>query len=150
MRQSIKHWSLIQASEDHFGINMSLSRSLISTLLITQIFAVSHAELFIAVLLRYLEFKNGNSPQKESISTSQIAQGVVGQTRMNQDVSLNAMQAYIKYKAYCDKKANASKLKEADYINVVQPKADHQWSKILLTELRWIGPYIEKVLRNNN
>ena len=69
---------------------------------------------------------------------------------MNVDVSRNAMQAYIKYKAYCDRKANASKLKEADYIHVVQPKADHQGSKNLLTELRWIGPYIEKVLPNDN
>ena len=61
------------------------------------------------------------------------------------------MQAYIKYKAYYDKKANASKLKEADYVYILQPKADHQGSKIPFTEIRWIGPYIiEKVLPNNN
>ena len=54
-------------------------------------------------------------------------------------------------KAYYDKKANASKLKEADFIYVLQPKADHQGSKIPFTEFRWIGPYIkEKVLPNNN
>ena len=68
-----------------------------------------------------------------------------------QDVRRNSMQAYIKYKAYCDKKANASKLKEADYIFVLQPKADHRGSKIPFTEFRWISPYnIEKVLLNNN
>ena len=61
------------------------------------------------------------------------------------------MQAYIKYKAYYDKKTNASKLKEADYVYILQPKADHQVSKIPFTEIRWIGPYIiEKVLPNNN
>ena len=61
------------------------------------------------------------------------------------------MQAYIKYKAYYDKKANASKLKEADYVYILQPKADHQGSKIPFTEFRWVGPYIvEKVLPNNN
>ena len=61
------------------------------------------------------------------------------------------MRTYIKYKAYYDKKANASKLKEADYVYVLQPKADHQGSKIPLTEFRWIGPYIiEKALPNNN
>ena len=63
------------------------------------------------------------------------------------------MQAYIKYKAYCDKKANASKLKlqtKADYVFILQPKADHQGSKIPFTDFRWIGPYIiEKVLPNN-
>ena len=67
-----------------------------------------------------------------------------------QDVRKNAMQAYIKYKAYYDRKANASKLKQADYVFILQPKADHQGSKIPFTGFRWIGPYIiEKVLPNN-
>ena len=48
------------------------------------------------------------------------------------------------------KKANASKLKQSDYLFILQPKADHQGSKIPFTHLRWIGPYItEKVLPNN-
>ena len=70
---------------------------------------------------------------------------------IHQDVRKNIMQAYIKYKAYYDKKANASKLKEADYVYILQLKADHQGSKIPFTEFRWIGPYIiEKVLPDNN
>ena len=61
------------------------------------------------------------------------------------------MQAYIKYKAYYDKKANVSKLKQSDYVYILQPKADHQGSKIPFTDFQWIGPYnIEKVLPNNN
>ena len=49
------------------------------------------------------------------------------------------------------KKANASKLKQSDYVYILQPKADHQGSKIPFTDFRWIGPYvIEKVLHNNN
>ena len=61
------------------------------------------------------------------------------------------MQAYIKYKAYYDRKANASKLKQADYVFIIQPKADHQGSKIPFTDFRWIGPYIiEKVLPKDN
>ena len=61
------------------------------------------------------------------------------------------MQAYIKYKAYYDKKANASKLKEADYVYVLQPKADYHGSKIPFTDVQLIGLYIiEKVLPNNN
>ena len=104
--------------------------------------------------IRYnvLDIILGIRPQQQPIPTSQIAQNVLDQTEMiHQDVRKNAMQAYIKYKAYYDKKANASKLKEADYVYVLQPKADHQGSKIPCTEFRRMGPSIvEKVLPNNN
>ena len=58
-----------------------------------------------------LDLKLGIRPQQQPIPTSQIAQEVLEQTEMiYQDVRKNTMQAYIKYKAYYDKKANASKL----------------------------------------
>ena len=100
---------------------------------------------------KVLDLKIGIRPQQQPIPTSQIAQDVLDQTdKIHQDVRKNAMQAYSKYKAYYDKKVNASKLKEADYKYVLQPKADHQGSKFPFTEYRWIGPYvIEKVLPNN-
>ena len=61
------------------------------------------------------------------------------------------MQASIKYKAYYDKKANASKLKQSDYVYILQPKAEHQRSQIPFTGFRCIGPYIiEKILPNKN
>ena len=99
-----------------------------------------------------LDLKLGIRPQQQSIPTSQIAQEILEQTEMiHQDVRKNIMQAYIKYKAYYGKKAKASKLKEADYVYILQPKVDHQGSKIPFTEFRWIVPYIiEKVLPNNN
>ena len=99
-----------------------------------------------------LDLKLGICPQQQPIPTSQIAQDVLEQTEMiHQDVRKNTMQAYIKYKAFYDKKANASKLKEADNVYILQPKTDHQGSKIPFTEFRWIGPYIiEKALPNNN
>ena len=99
-----------------------------------------------------LDLKLGIRPQQQPIPTSQIAQEVFEQTEMiHQDVRKNIMQAYIKYKAYYDKKANASKLKEGDYVYIFQPKADHQGSKISFTKFRWVGPYIiEKLLPNNN
>ena len=88
-----------------------------------------------------LDLKLGIRPQQQPIPTSQIAQDVLEQTQMiYQDVRKNTMQAYIKYKAYYDKKAKASKLKEADYVYILQPKADHQGSKIPFTEFRWMGP----------
>ena len=62
----------------------------------------------------------------------------------------NVMQSYIKYKRYYDKKAKASPLKEMDYCFILQPKADHQGSKIPFRDFRWTGPYlVEKVLPNN-
>ena len=99
-----------------------------------------------------LDLKMGIRPQNISSPDSEIAQDVLEQTEMiSQDVRRNAMQACIKYKAYYDKKANASKLKQSDNVYILQPKADHQGSKIPLTDFRWIGPYIiEKVLPNNN
>ena len=61
------------------------------------------------------------------------------------------MHIYLRYKAYYDKKANASVLKEKEYVYILQPKANHQGSKIPFIEFRWVGPYIiERVLPNNN
>ena len=114
--------------------------------------AVSQTEFSLPHSLQVLDLKLGIRPQQQPIPTSEIVQDVLYETEMiHQDVRKNAMQAYIKYKAYYDKKANASKLKEADYVYILQPKADYQGSKVPFTEFRWIGPYvIEKVLLNNN
>ena len=99
-----------------------------------------------------LDLKLKTRLQQQPIPTSQIAQDVLDLTEMIYlDVRKNAMQAYIKYKAYYDKKANASKIKKADYVYVLPLKADHQGSKIPFTEIRWVGPYIiENLLPNNN
>ena len=62
-----------------------------------------------------LDLKMGIRPQNIPPPDSQIAQDVLDQTEIIfQGVRKNAMQAYIKYKAYYDRKANASKLKKAD------------------------------------
>ena len=88
-----------------------------------------------------LDLKMGIRPQKIPSPESQIAQNVLEQTEtIFQEVRKNAIQAYIKYRAYYDRKANASKLKQADYVFILQPRADHQGSKIPFTDFRWIGP----------
>ena len=94
----------------------------------------------------------GIRPQKIPSPDSKIAQDVLEQTEMIfQEVRGNAMQAYIKYKAYYDKKANASEFKQSDYVYILQPKADDQGSEIPSTISRWIGPFIfEKVLPKKN
>ena len=79
----------------------------------------------------------GIRPQKIPSPDPEIAQEVIEQTELIfQDVRRNAMQAYIKYKAYFDKKANASKLKQPDYVYTIQPKADHQRNRIFLQIFR--------------
>ena len=61
------------------------------------------------------------------------------------------MQAYIKEKSLLRQKTNTLRLKEADNVQVLQPKADHQRNEIPFTEFRCISPYvIEKVLPDNN
>ena len=99
-----------------------------------------------------LDLKMGIRPQKIPSPNSQTAEDVLKQTeKFFHDVRKNTMQAYIIYKAYYDKKANASKLKEQQYVYGLQPKADHQGIKIPFTEFRWIGPYIVKnALPDNN
>ena len=99
-----------------------------------------------------LDLNLGISPQKSLAPESKIAQDVLEQTEtIFQDVRRNAIQAYIKYKAYYDKKAFATKLKQSDFVYILQSKADHHGSKTPFTDFRWIGPYIfEKVLPNNN
>ena len=94
----------------------------------------------------------GIRPQNVLTPNSQVAVDIVKQTEMIfNDVRKKTMQAYIKQKAYYDKKANASKLKEQQYVYVLQAKADHQGSKIPSTDFRWVGPYIvEKALPNIN
>ena len=98
-----------------------------------------------------LDLKLGSRPQQLPIPTSQIAHEVLEQIEMiHQDVRKNTMQAYIKFEACYDKKANASKLKKTHYVYILQPKADHHGSKIPFTEFRWVGPYIiEKAIPNN-
>ena len=98
-----------------------------------------------------LDLKLENRPQQQPVPTSQFAQDVLDQTEMiHQDVCKMSCKLTSNIKLITTKKANASKLKEADYVYVLQPKADHRRSKIPFTEFRWIGPYIiEKVLPNN-
>ena len=98
-----------------------------------------------------LDVKMGIGPQKTPTSNTQSAEDVLTQTEMIfQDVCKDTMQAYNQYKAYYDKKTNASKFKEEQYLYLLLPKADHQGSKIPFKNFRWIGPYIvEEALPKN-
>ena len=84
--------------------------------------------------------------------TTDFAEELLRRTKILYDkTKKNVMQSYIKYKRYYDKKAKASALKEKDYWFILQPKADHQESKIPFRDVRWVGPdSVEKILPNNN
>ena len=86
-----------------------------------------------------LDLKMGIRAQRILTPNSQIAEDILKQTELIfHDVRKNTMQDYIKKKAQYDKKTNASKLREQQYLNVLQRKADHQGGKFPFTEYRWI------------
>ena len=98
-----------------------------------------------------LGLKMGIRPQQIPSPESQIAKDVLEQTETNfQDVRKKALQAYIKYKAYYDRKANASKLKKNRSSLKIQRKQIIKGAKILhRLSLDWTIHY-EKVLPNRN
>ena len=99
-----------------------------------------------------LDHKLGLRFNPNMASTTDFAEELLRRTKILCDKpKKKVMQSYIKYKRYYDKKAKASLLKEKDYCFILQPKEDHQGSKIPFRDFRWIGPYlVEKVLPNNN
>ena len=99
-----------------------------------------------------LDHKLGNNPNELVNPTTEFAEEIQSRTKILIDkTKQNIMQSYIKYKEYYDRKAKAAPLKENDYRFVLQPKADHQGSKIPLRDYRWVGPFIvQKVLPNEN
>ena len=101
---------------------------------------------------KVLDIKTGFRPLTSAPPNSQNAQDVFEQTeKIFQDVRKDAKQAYVKYIAYYDKKANTSKLKQTDYVYVLQPAADPRGSKFPRRVFRWIGPYtIGKCYRTTN
>ena len=93
-----------------------------------------------------LDHKLGNIPNDQITPTTEFAE-VQNRTQLLIDkTKQNIMQSFIKYKEYYDRKAKAAPLKEGDDCFVLQPKADHQGSKI-----PWVGPFIiQKVLPDEN
>ena len=77
------------------------------------------------------------------VPATDIAEELMRRTQVLYDkTEKNAMQSYIRYKKYYDKKAKAWPVQEKDYCYILQPEADHQGSKIPFREFRRIGPYV--------
>ena len=78
-----------------------------------------------------LNLKMSIRPQRIHTTNSKIAEDVLKQTGVIfHDVRKNTMQTYFKHKTYYDKEAN----KEQQYLYVLQPKVEHQGSKIPFTD----------------
>ena len=99
-----------------------------------------------------LDHKLGNNPNEQINPTTEFAEEIQNRTKVLIDKTKQTiMQSYIKYKEYYDRKAKAAPLKENEYCFVLQPKADHQASKILFRDYRWVGPFIvQKVFPKEN
>ena len=99
-----------------------------------------------------LDHKLGNNPNEQINPTTEIAEEIQNRTKILIDkTKQNIMLSYIKYKEYYDRKAKAAPSKENEYCFVLQPKADHQGSKIPFRDYRWVGPFIvQRVLPNEN
>ena len=99
-----------------------------------------------------LDNKLGINPNEQINPTTEFADEIQNRTKiLTGKTKQNIMQSYIKYKEYYDRKAKAAPLKENDYCFVLQPKADHQGSKIPFRDYRWVGPFvIQKVLPIEN
>ena len=94
--------------------------------------------------------KKGLCPQKTPTPNSQVAQDVPEQTNLfprcyqERRATLDQIQSIIW------SKTNASKLKERVFVYVLQPRADHQRSKLPFIDFRWTGLcIIEETLPNS-
>ena len=82
------------------------------------------------------DLKMGINPQKQSTPNLYIAQNLLDQIDMIlQNVRRDAMPAYIKYKAYYDKKST-SKLRDRNYVSVFDFEAGHQGSEVPFKDFR--------------
>ena len=99
-----------------------------------------------------LDHRLGNNPNEQITPTTELAEEIQNRTKLLIDkTKQNKMQSYIKYKEYYDRKAKAAPIKKRDYCFVLQPKADHQDSKIPFRGYRWVGSFIiQMVLPSEN
>ena len=92
-----------------------------------------------------LDHKLGINTNEQNNPTTEFAEEVQNRTKLLIDKTKhNVMQSYVKYKEYYDRKAKTVPLKGSDDCFVLQPKADHQGSKIPFKNYRWVGPFIVK------
>ena len=111
---------------------------------------MNQAEYSTRIPRNILDHKLGLRFNPNIAPTTDFAEELLRRTKILCDkTKKNFMQSYQIHKVL-RQKAKASPLKENYYCFILQPKADHEGSKIPFRKFRWIGPYlVEKVLPNN-
>ena len=95
------------------------------------------------VLYNVLDVKYGLKPQNPAPTNSEIAEGVLRQTKeIVEQTQRSLMQAYVCHQQYYDKKASANPLVVNDYCYALHPKAHSQSTKLPFRDYLWTGPYI--------
>ena len=78
-----------------------------------------------------LDHKLGYNPNPRLTTSTNVSEEIRRTTEILHDkTKKNIMQSYLKYKAYYDRKANASPLQVDDHCFILNPKADTQATKI--------------------
>ena len=99
-----------------------------------------------------LDLKFGIRNERQRTATTNLGEDILHKTQqIEETVSKNLMQSYIRYKQYYDKKANAHPLHVNEHCYALHPRVNTQRTKLPFKEYLWTGPYIVvKVLPNNN
>ena len=95
-----------------------------------------------------LKFGNPLSPPRNATNTQSLVDNLNAKFK---ETHTNIIQAFHKYKAYYDRKAQASPLKVNDFFFLLNPENSTQSEKIPFNSFKWEGPYkIVKVLTQSN
>ena len=95
-----------------------------------------------------LKFGNPLSPPRNATDTQSLVDNL--NTKFK-ETHTNIIRAFHKYKAYYDRKAQASPLKVNDFVFLLIPKISTQSEKIPFNSFKWEGPYkVVKVLTQSN
>ena len=95
-----------------------------------------------------LKFGNYLSSPRNATDTQSLVDNLNAKFK---ETHTNIIRAFHKYKAYYDRKAQASPLKVNDFVFLLNPKISTQSEKIPFNTFKWEGPYkIVKVLMQSN
>ena len=95
-----------------------------------------------------LKYSNPLQPPRNSTDIKTLVDNVNKKFKETHD---NIIEAFHKYKAYYDRKAQAEPLKVGDFTFLLNPKYSQQSDKVSFTSFQWEGPYkVVKVLSNSN
>ena len=90
------------------------------------------------------QFSNPLNQPRNAVDTKTLVDNLNAKFK---ETHTNIVRAFHKYKAYYDRKAQASPLKVNDFVFLLNPKIGKQSEKIPFNSFKWEGPYkIVKVL----